>query len=87
MRYRKLPEVLKEKLPYNPDDVNIRLQHFRVYEILEMIKGKRMAYDIEDLKLISDKTLRDAIIKKGYENVKRFSWEKCAEKISEILTK
>lgn len=55
MRYRKLPEVLKEKLSYNPDDVNIRLQHFRVYEIIEMIKGQRMAYDDDDLKLISDK--------------------------------
>ena len=29
-------------------------------------------------KLISDKNLRDDIIKRGYENVKRFSWEKCA---------
>lgn len=29
-------------------------------------------------KLISDKNLRDDIIKKGHENVKRFSWEKCA---------
>ena len=55
MRYRKLPEVLKETLSYNPDDVNIRLQHFRVYEIIEMIKGQRMAYDDEDLKLISDR--------------------------------
>jgi len=38
-------------------------------------------------KLISDKTLRDDIIKKGYENVARFSWEKCASEIAEILTK
>jgi glycosyltransferase involved in cell wall biosynthesis len=38
-------------------------------------------------KLISDKDFRNGIIKKGYENVKRFSWEKCADKISEILTK
>ncbi|MFA4817635.1 MAG: glycosyltransferase family 1 protein [Parcubacteria group bacterium] len=36
-------------------------------------------------KLISDKVLRDDIIKKGYENVKRFSWEKCAGEIAEIL--
>ena len=35
--------------------------------------------------LISDKELRNDIIKKGYENVKRFSWEKCAKEIAEIL--
>ncbi len=36
-------------------------------------------------KLISDKALRDDMIKKGYENVKRFSWEKCASEIAKIL--
>ena len=36
-------------------------------------------------KLISDKALRDDIIKKGYENVKRFSWEKCAKQIAKVL--
>ncbi|MFA6974174.1 MAG: glycosyltransferase family 1 protein [Parcubacteria group bacterium] len=36
-------------------------------------------------KLLSDKTLRDDIIQKGYENVKRFSWEKCAAEIAEVL--
>jgi glycosyltransferase involved in cell wall biosynthesis len=35
--------------------------------------------------LISDKDLRDDIIKKGQENVKRFSWEKCASEIAELL--
>ncbi len=38
-------------------------------------------------KLISDKVLRDDIIKRGYENVRRFSWERCAEEIAGILTK
>jgi glycosyltransferase involved in cell wall biosynthesis len=37
--------------------------------------------------LVSDKALRDDIIEKGYENVKRFSWEKCAQEIAGILTK
>jgi glycosyltransferase involved in cell wall biosynthesis len=36
-------------------------------------------------KLISDKTLRDGIIEKGYENVKRFSWEKCSREIARWL--
>lgn len=36
-------------------------------------------------KLISDKVLRDDIIQKGHKNVKRFSWEKCAEEVAKIL--
>ncbi|HAI73834.1 MAG TPA: hypothetical protein DCS28_02365 [Candidatus Moranbacteria bacterium] len=36
-------------------------------------------------KIISDKNLRNDIIKKGFENVKRFSWEKCASEIARIL--
>ena len=36
-------------------------------------------------KLISDKNLRDNVIKRGLENVKRFSWERCAEEISKLL--
>jgi glycosyltransferase involved in cell wall biosynthesis len=36
-------------------------------------------------KLISNKELRNDIINKGYENVKRFSWEKCAEEIAGLL--
>jgi len=35
--------------------------------------------------LISDKALRDDIIKKGLENVKRFSWDKCASEIARML--
>ena len=32
----------KEGVPYNPDDVNIRLQHFRVDDIVHMIKNKEI---------------------------------------------
>jgi glycosyltransferase involved in cell wall biosynthesis len=35
--------------------------------------------------LINERSLRDDIVKKGYENVKRFSWEKCASEIAEVL--
>ncbi len=38
-------------------------------------------------KLISEENLKNAIIKKGYENVKRFSWAKCSAEISKLLTK
>lgn len=36
-------------------------------------------------RLISNQNMKDDIIKKGYENVKRFGWEKCAEEIAEIF--
>ena len=42
---RKANYKAKSELPYNPDDVNIRLQHFRTYELVEMIKGKRIYED------------------------------------------
>ena len=35
--------------------------------------------------LINDKNMRDDIIAKGYSNVKRFSWEKCAHEIAVLL--
>lgn len=36
-------------------------------------------------RLISDKELRYSMIKKGHRNVKRFSWDKCAGFISELI--
>ena len=36
-------------------------------------------------KLISDESWKNDIIEKGLENVKRFSWEKCAEETSILL--
>ncbi|MFA6193881.1 MAG: glycosyltransferase family 1 protein [Parcubacteria group bacterium] len=38
-------------------------------------------------KLISDESYKNDIIEKGLENVKRFSWEKCAREIADILLK
>jgi hypothetical protein len=35
----------KLKLSYDPDDVNVRLQHFRVFEVVSMIKGKGILND------------------------------------------
>ncbi|HOL63634.1 MAG TPA: glycosyltransferase family 1 protein, partial [Elusimicrobiales bacterium] len=47
-------------------------------------------YDVEDIargieKVLTDENLRQDLIKKGFENIKRFSWEKSARKIIEIL--
>jgi len=36
-------------------------------------------------KLISDENLKNDIIKKGLENVKRFSWGKCAEEVTSLI--
>ena len=35
--------------------------------------------------LISDKSAKNAIIAKGLENVKRFSWEKCAREVASVF--
>lgn len=37
--------------------------------------------------LLKDKTLREKLIKKGYEQVKKFSWEKTAKETLNVLTK
>ncbi|MFZ2975966.1 MAG: glycosyltransferase family 1 protein [Candidatus Moraniibacteriota bacterium] len=36
-------------------------------------------------KIISDNNFKNAIIEKGYENVKKFSWDKCASEIVRLL--
>lgn len=36
-------------------------------------------------KLISDEKIRNEIINRGLENVKRFSWEKCAKEIKKLI--
>jgi glycosyltransferase involved in cell wall biosynthesis len=38
------------------------------------------------MKIFQDKSLREKMIEKGYENLERFSWEKCAEETLEVLT-
>jgi glycosyltransferase involved in cell wall biosynthesis len=47
-------------------------------------------YDIEDIArgietVLSDEKLREDLIKKGFENIKRFSWEESAKKIVQII--
>jgi len=46
----------KIELPYNPDDVNIRLQHFRVFELVKMIESKTLdILDDEDFEMMDSK--------------------------------
>ena len=47
-------------------------------------------YDIDNIKeeinnLLNDKNLQDDLIERGFENIKRFSWEKSANKIIKLL--
>lgn len=44
-------------------------------------KAIAKAYEL----LVSDRSLRENLIKKGLDNVKRFSWSKCAKEISLLL--
>ena len=46
-------------------------------------------YNIEEIakameKIIKDKKLREELIKEGYKNIKRFSWEKCARETLKV---
>lgn len=47
-------------------------------------------YDVEDIangmkKIAFDENLREELIRKGFENIKRFSWEKAARQLLEIF--
>lgn len=49
-------------------------------------------YDVKDIakgmeKIAFDKNLREDLIKKGFENIKRFSWEKSAKQLLEVIAK
>ncbi len=37
-------------------------------------------------KIVSDKELRDELIRRGYKNVKKFSWQECAKKTLKIIS-
>ena len=36
-------------------------------------------------KCLTDEDLRESLVAKGYENIKRFSWDKSAEKFHELI--
>ena len=42
----------KTKLSYDPDDVNIRLQHFRIFELIAMVRNESLSKD--DFKLLDE---------------------------------
>lgn len=50
---------------------------------VDPVSAENMAEGVQ--KLLSDESLRNAIISKGRENIKRFSWEGCAKSLSVLL--
>jgi len=54
-----------------------------------LINNPKDVNEIEGVlvKILSDNNLREELIKKGLENVKRFSWRKCAEQTLEVFMK
>lgn len=73
--------------------VNVPVVTSNVSSIPEVADGSALLIDpnnAEDMadsvyKIISDKNFRNDIIRKGQENVQRFSWEKCAEEIARLF--
>ncbi len=60
-------------------------------EILDQAALYFNPYDIKDMaqvisKVINDKNLREDLIKKGFEQVKKFNWQKCAEETLKVYT-
>ena len=53
--------------------------------LVDPLDFENMAKRID--KILKDKKLREKIIEKGIENVKRFSWEKSGKEVSEVLMK
>ncbi|NQV00966.1 MAG: glycosyltransferase family 4 protein [Parcubacteria group bacterium] len=52
-----------------------------------LIEPKNIEQIAESMyKIINDSQLKKDLIEKGYENIKKFSWQKCAQETLEILT-
>jgi len=81
-----LPEITNAKVQPSK---SLRLNLSEEDDDSAILVNPNNAEEIADAayKLISDENLKNDIIKKGYENVKRFSWSRCAEEIAKILTK
>ena len=87
----------EEIQPSNPEDlknfvdetVRLRLSEDDLKKLEEALLNPKKPNEIAEAvyELTSDKELKNDIINKGYENIKRFSWEKCATEMSRKPTK
>lgn len=70
-----------------PEVVGFEVSPRISYSVSALLVNPHNAEEMADAvcKLISDEELRNDIINKGYENVKRFSWEKCARETLEWI--
>ncbi len=60
-------------LPEVAGDSAMQVDPYKTEEIRDAVK-----------KLLEDNNLRQTLIKKGFENIKRFSWKKCAEMTTKV---
>jgi len=80
-----IPEIVSDNSQLNLNDqvYNNRKKIQNSAVLVNPHKPQEIAETV--WKLISDKELKNDIIKKGYKNIKRFSWNKCAFSIAELL--
>ena len=80
-----LPEIITSKVqPWNQNILELSSKS----ELSAVLCDPQSPNSIAEAaySLISNPTLKNDIIKKGYENVKRFSWGDCSFRVSKILT-
>jgi len=68
-----------------PEVIGVETQNFTSLQLVDPQKPEEIAEAV--YKIISNETLKNDIITKGLENVKRFSWDTCAQEIAKIITK
>jgi len=88
------PEITKINCHsgFDPESSHISLNNsldsrYRGNDSSALLVNPNNAEQIADAvyKLISDEKLKNDIIKNGYENVKRFSWAKCADEVRRVI--
>lgn len=77
-------EAQKAGVPVVASDISVFRETLQDSAILvDPCNPDKIAEEI--YKIISDRNLRDNLINKGFENVKRFNWKNCAEQTFKII--
>jgi len=78
-----IPEITRPKV--EPSEH----RRFNLPEFSALLVDPQSPQEISEAiyKIISNQTIKKDLIEKGLENVQRFSWEKCAREVAEILRK
>ena len=69
-------------------DCDLESETSRNNLINKIVKSKKNIEQIAQImyKVIKDSKFKNDLIAKGYQNIKRFSWQKCASQTLQILT-